>query len=734
MDVEIYFDGVHRIQYTHENEFNSLIFLAKRTTVRFGFRRIMRMPLFGRRSVTALVLVSLISAFSMTVNAQRADLDSKSRAGVFAVQRGPSRAAAVSKAAHESLAPANDFEIRLVPETDAWFISGGVRFEERTGKPAAIYNAAFRTSEGSPELRAREYLNANAQFLGLAATDIASLRLHHIRVFAEGDTVVRLRQTYKNLPVNKNAEITIHIDHKGVVDFVQNGFVYGIELKDATPAISIETARSLVANRMATGTAVVNHESTELMIHHYQGASRLVYRINQEFNAPAGDWESYVDAETGEIVKLEDVASYHKSTRSKNIGNSDGAILATGTGNVFDPDPLSTAGATYGGGYVDGTDANAAVLTAQLKSVTLPDITLSAGTYSLTGPYAVIADFEFPNKGLFTQASSTFAFDRNADNFEAVMCYYHIDTAMRYLNVTLALPVTPYQYGGGVQVDPSGLNGADNSHYVGSTGRLAFGEGGVDDAEDADVIWHELGHGLHDWFTAGGLSQVNGLSEGIGDYWAASYSRFKGGWTSAQTAYNWTFNWDGHNPFWGGRIVNYTGVYPTNLTGAIHTDGQIWATSNMKIWDAIGRQKADKAFWKGIALTNGSTNQNDAANAVMTASGTLGYSFVERTAMRNQYTATGYNVLVPTAANVSVSGRVTNAFGNALSNVRVTISNGTVSRTATTNNFGYYRFDEIASGETYIVNVKSRRYQFTNGTRVISVNDNIADIDFSSDE
>ena len=42
---------------------------------------------------------------------------------------------------------------------------------------------------------------------------------------------------------------------------------------------------------------------------------------------------------------------------------------------------------------------------------------------------------------------------------------------------------------------PHGFNGADNSSYSPGTGRLQFGEGGVDDAEDSDVVHHELGHG-----------------------------------------------------------------------------------------------------------------------------------------------------------------------------------------------------------------------------------------------
>ena len=171
---------------------------------------------------------------------------------------------------------------------------------------------------------------------------------------------------------------------------------------------------------------------------------------------------------------------------------------------------------------------------------------------------------------------------------------------MRHINFTLGVPVTPYQYAGGVRFDPSGFNGADNSHYLSGTGVVTFGEGGVDDAEDADVVIHELGHGLHDWLTAGGLSQVNGLSEGLGDYVAQSYSRSLAQWTSAEAPFHWTFSWDGHNVFWAGRITNYSATYPAGLVGQVHTDGQIWVTCLMRIWNQIGRNATDRAVYEGI--------------------------------------------------------------------------------------------------------------------------------------
>lgn len=551
----------------------------------------------------------------------------------------------VTVASGQKPAPSASLEIKLAPENDSWQILGNMRILNRTGKPAAIYQANYRSAPADPEAAARQYLTDNKILLGLSAADIQNLRLHASRN-DDGGKVVRLRQTWRGLAVNNNAEITIHITPDNIIDYVMNGFVYNISLNDISAAISPSSARQLVMDHLHI-TGSVNNETSNLMLLHYQGADYLVYRINFNSDSPVGDWEAYVDAKTGTLMKVEDIACYHhtkKMTGGPLPFKKPYRVTVAGTGNVFDPDPLTTALAAYGGTYVDGSDANAAVLTAQLKNVTLQDITLTAGVYSLVGPYAEIRDFEAPSKGLFTQASSAFNYDRNADNFEAVNCYYHIDAMMRYLNTTLGLSIMPYQYAGGVRFDPSGLSGADNSHYLSASGQLAFGEGGVDDAEDADVIIHELGHGLHDWVTSGGLSQVNGLSEGCGDYIAGSYSRFKGYWTSADAAYNWTFNWDGHNPFWAGRVLNYAAVYPGGLTGAIHTDGQIWATAMMKIWDDIGRQKADKVFWRGLGSTNSSSNQNDAANAVYQMAATLGYTNAERLAIHTRFTAAGYTL------------------------------------------------------------------------------------------
>lgn len=86
-----------------------------------------------------------------------------------------------------------------------------------------------------------------------------------------------------------------------------------------------------------------------------------------------------------------------------------------------------------------------------------------------------------------------------------------------------------------------------------------------------------------------------------------------------------------------------------------------------------------------------------------------------------------YELIEPTAANVSVSGRVLTADGRGLRNAVVTItdSNGNI-RSYKTTSFGYYRFDEIEAGETYVIRVLSK--QFTFDPRIISVNDEITEL------
>ncbi len=87
----------------------------------------------------------------------------------------------------------------------------------------------------------------------------------------------------------------------------------------------------------------------------------------------------------------------------------------------------------------------------------------------------------------------------------------------------------------------------------------------------------------------------------------------------------------------------------------------------------------------------------------------------------------------PTAASVSVAGRVTTANRRGISRalVRMTDSTGIV-RTTYTNTFGYYSFDGVQVGQTVIFDVRSKRYNFTQPTQVVSLDGNSSRVNFTA--
>jgi hypothetical protein len=94
---------------------------------------------------------------------------------------------------------------------------------------------------------------------------------------------------------------------------------------------------------------------------------------------------------------------------------------------------------------------------------------------------------------------------------------------------------------------------------------------------------------------------------------------------------------------------------------------------------------------------------------------------------------TGNVILTPTAAGVTVSGRVTSASGQGIRNATVVLTDAAGNRrTATTGSFGFYSFEGVEAGATYVVGVTSKRFRFT--PRTISVADSLADVDFVGQE
>ena len=87
--------------------------------------------------------------------------------------------------------------------------------------------------------------------------------------------------------------------------------------------------------------------------------------------------------------------------------------------------------------------------------------------------------------------------------------------------------------------------------------------------------------------------------------------------------------------------------------------------------------------------------------------------------------------LATTAASVTISGRASTSRGRGIGNViiRLTDADGNL-RIARTSAFGYYRFTDVAAGQTYIISAASRRYTFNQSSQALSLNNDADGINF----
>lgn len=278
------------------------------------------------------------------------------------------------------------------------------------------------------------------------------------------------------------------------------------------------------------------------------------------------------------------------------------------TGKVFNPDPLTSANVVYGGGYQDFNDSDVVVLNNQRQTKTFK-AHFDGSSFNLKNQYIELRDNNGDGILPVTSSSPLFDYTRHQSGFEDVNAYYHLTKQSDYIR-SLGFNATSQL----VYPDPHGGTG-DNS-FFNEPNTIYFGTGGVDDAEDADVVIHEYTHFVS--YNAAPSTNSgqdrNSIDEGTCDYFAASYSK-------SISAYNWTkvFNWDGNPPFWNGRVVNTTKRYPQNISNNIYKDGEMWSSTLMQIHDELGKATTDSLVLQTMYLFASNMTYPQVAQALLTA-------------------------------------------------------------------------------------------------------------------
>jgi len=96
----------------------------------------------------------------------------------------------------------------------------------------------------------------------------------------------------------------------------------------------------------------------------------------------------------------------------------------------------------------------------------------------------------------------------------------------------------------------------------------------------------------------------------------------------------------------------------------------------------------------------------------------------------------GADEIVPSAAALSLSGRVTTSSGQGIGNAILTLVGGNLSEPLIyrTGPFGYYQFENLPAGQAYVVTVNSKRFTFAIPVIVVTLDDHVADANFVAGE
>ena len=349
-----------------------------------------------------------------------------------------------------------------------------------------------------------------------------------------------------------------------------------------------------------------NNEGQETVFY-YDGDRLTLGKVHQVENAP-GQWEEIIEDSKGNLAYEKNLTMYHHHKHQ----DTD----TTAKAFVFYPNPVISGNTTYGGDYVDNNDNNSSTMEQERKLVDIK-VTYDNNLFKLENDYVKITEHSFPTDVPSTSSTPSFLFDRSEKGFEEVNVLYHITEFQEFLQSLGFTNLANYQ----LPVDPHAFNNDDNSafNYVPAPS-LSFGEGGVDDAEDAQVVLHEYGHALmHSAapFTNSG-SERNALDEANGDYLASSYTRLLHN-------YDWhkVFSWDGHNEFWNGRLSKTTKKYPDDILNNLYLDAPIWSASLMQIEENISRDQTTKILFQSAYSYSTNMTMADAAQLYIQADSLL---------------------------------------------------------------------------------------------------------------
>lgn len=480
------------------------------------------------------------------------------------------------------------------------------------------------TVQGAANARdaADKFLERNARQLGLAPllasrdTDTGLRLVHEVKSLTA--SYLTYQQFYGGLPVFDD-QIRVGVNDRLRVTFVDNA-VDPVPPGRSVPALTNSDAAvraAVAAVRSESGPSAAPKAEAGIVMSKAAGPA-VVWRVRFKTRQPGADWEVLVDAETNQVTSVRNIARY-----------------VNGSALIYKPNPVTTSG------VADLPDNDNKDFTPPTRETVKTVLRELDGTGHLQGKYATTA----PTTG-FKRASNkalAFNFGRAEDHFEEVMAYHWVTEGVLYLRSLGFQNILTSAVGIDVNGTPD-----DQSWFSPSTGELTFGTGGVDDAEDADIILHELGHAiLHSQvpgFAPDQASEAGAISEAFGDYYAATFFAGMGPRGTAWDAYVGEWDATTYNPGTPGFLRRVDGAkhYPEDLDGDMepHNNGEIWSAVLWRVRGLLGKSRADKLIIESQFRLKQMATFAEAAEALIAVNQAL-YSGKDAPALRKVFVDRG---------------------------------------------------------------------------------------------
>jgi hypothetical protein len=458
------------------------------------------------------------------------------------------------------------------------------------GTPTDLWGFRAPRGRGTPGGIARDFVRANVGTLKLQGIE-RRLSLRRV-VQSLGAQHVILQQSHAGLRIQR-AYLTVHLDRERRVYLVKNRTMPRERLPERA---RFRLNRAAAHRRALRELGMHARESSLLDVERVwfpeKESLRTAFRLRIHRERPRAEWLVYVDGLNGRVLSKYD-----------NLAQAAPAAL------VFDPNPVAAV-------------RDWRKLVKDERAVSPPDRAYVRVTLKdLDAPDRLdgsrVTTCETPHR--YKSAEGDFCMTSRRPGFEEVMAYFHIDRAIRYLEA-LGYRGPRALFRAPLVVNARGTR-QDNSWYSPGLRRLTFGTGGVDDAEDGETILHEFGHAVQDAICPdfGQSPQAAAMGEGFGDYFAGSFFADKKPRALRAAVMSWDGLLDGEDPPCVRRLDEELTFESFDPALDEHENGPIWSATLWDVWNAVGRDVADRIIVESHFQLDGFTTFARGARAILDA-------------------------------------------------------------------------------------------------------------------